>query len=130
MTKNQGWALGCVIFYFLVMLIGRSGALIATLFTLFYIPLIIYCFVFFNADEAKQLRMAHGPINKQIECQLCHHVGLVHVHKGAEKQGISGGKATGAILTGGMSLLATGLSRTGEVVICWCGNCKMQFKLR
>jgi len=31
------------------------------------------------------------------------------------KQGISGGKATGAILTGGVSLLATGLSRKANL---------------
>lgn len=42
-----------------------------------------------------------------------------------QKQGISGGKATGAVLTAGFSVLATGLSRKQEVTECKCGNCKM-----
>ncbi len=40
------------------------------------------------------------------------------------KKGISGGKATGAILTGGVSLLATGLSRKEAATAATCGNCK------
>jgi hypothetical protein len=39
------------------------------------------------------------------------------------KAGISGGKATGAILTGGLSLLATGLSRKHAATEANCGNC-------
>jgi hypothetical protein len=40
------------------------------------------------------------------------------------KQGISGGKATGAILTGGVPLLATGLSRKANLTRAHCGACQ------
>lgn len=38
-------------------------------------------------------------------------------------KGVSGGKATGAILTGGVSLLATGLSRKEAQTQARCGHC-------
>jgi hypothetical protein len=41
----------------------------------------------------------------------------------SRKAGISGGKATGAILTGGLSLLATGLSRKERLTEAHCDNC-------
>jgi hypothetical protein len=45
------------------------------------------------------------------------------------KRGVSGGKATGAVLTGGLSLLATGLSRKEHVTQCMCGNCGMTWNV-
>jgi hypothetical protein len=41
------------------------------------------------------------------------------------KKGVSGGKATGAILTGGLSLFATGLSRKEAITKAHCTNCAM-----
>jgi hypothetical protein len=43
------------------------------------------------------------------------------------KKGISGGKATGAVLTAGISILATGLSRKETVTQVACTNCKSQW---
>jgi hypothetical protein len=43
------------------------------------------------------------------------------------KEGISGGKATGAVLTGGLSILATGLSRKQAWKSLTCSNCKMHW---
>jgi len=40
------------------------------------------------------------------------------------KKGVSGAKATGAILTLGWSLLATGLSRKEEITQAHCENCQ------
>ncbi|MDO8307003.1 MAG: hypothetical protein Q7V58_01430 [Actinomycetota bacterium] len=40
------------------------------------------------------------------------------------KKGVSGGKATGAVLTGGISILATGLSRKEKVTEAHCSNCR------
>lgn len=40
------------------------------------------------------------------------------------KAGVSGGKATAALLTGGFSLLAMGLSRKQRVTEAWCSNCQ------
>jgi hypothetical protein len=39
------------------------------------------------------------------------------------KKGISGGKAVGALLTGGLSILATGLSRKEKSTQAHCDNC-------
>jgi hypothetical protein len=39
------------------------------------------------------------------------------------EEGVSGGKATGAVLTGGVSMLATGLSRKEGTTEMSCGNC-------
>lgn len=39
------------------------------------------------------------------------------------KKGVSGGKAAGAVLTAGLSVLATGLSRKEKVTEMRCSNC-------
>ena len=62
---------------------------------------------------------------KGIKCPHCGTVGQVKTKKIQQKQGISGGKATGAVLTAGFSVLATGLSRKQEVTECKCKVCKM-----
>lgn len=73
------------------------------------------------ADYA--LTKAHGSIHPQVVCPHCQTKGLVRMQSAKVKQGISGGKATGAVLTGGLSVLATGLSKKGKVTQAWCGNC-------
>lgn len=60
----------------------------------------------------------------QIVCPHCQVRGHVHCETVKSKQGISGGKATGAILTGGVSLFATGLSRKKKVTQAHCSNCQ------
>jgi hypothetical protein len=39
------------------------------------------------------------------------------------KKGISGAKAMGGLFTGGISLLATGLSRKENATQRWCAQC-------
>lgn len=60
---------------------------------------------------------------KQLVCPHCQTRGHVTVRIVSRKKGISGGKATGAILTGGASMLATGLSRKEPARQMSCGNC-------
>ena len=43
------------------------------------------------------------------------------------KQGISGGKATAAVLTAGISMLGTGLSRKQKVTKAKCRNCRAEW---
>src|SRR4051795_7895960 len=76
-----------------------------------------------KAENAEQVARAAGA--KRIVCPHCGHVGTVGTQKTKVKQGISGGKATGAILTGGISLLATGLSRKQAGQKMTCGNCRV-----
>lgn len=61
--------------------------------------------------------------NSQMICPHCHAQGQVSTSTIKRKQGISGGKATGAFLTLGWSLLATGLSRKVESTQARCANC-------
>jgi hypothetical protein len=64
-----------------------------------------------------------GPIRPQIVCTHCQVQGRVRT-KGIEKDaGISGKKATAAALTGGISILATGLSRKEQLTQAHCDNC-------
>ncbi|HYA40277.1 MAG TPA: hypothetical protein VEF34_03175 [Syntrophobacteraceae bacterium] len=50
-------------------------------------------------------------------------VGKVEIEVKQMKKGISGGKATAAILTGGFSLLVTGLSRKEQLTEAKCRKC-------
>ena len=58
-------------------------------------------------------------------CPHCNEKGSVHTKKVNNKKGISGGKATAAVLTGGTSVLATGLSRKEKQTEAHCTNCNI-----
>lgn len=58
-----------------------------------------------------------------LVCPHCGTRGLVRSQSVKRKRGISGGKATGAVLTGGVSVLATGLSRKERATRMDCGRC-------
>ena len=58
--------------------------------------------------------------NPRMICPHCKIQGYVTTSEVKQKNGISGAKATGALLTGGMSVLATGLSRTNRVTQAHC----------
>ena len=74
------------------------------------------------------LTMAHGVLRPQMICPHCQQSGKVHCKPVTNKKGISGGKATGAILTGGVSLLATGLSRKETATQAFCENCSSSWQ--
>jgi hypothetical protein len=58
-----------------------------------------------------------------IICPHCQTRGRVKTKTVKLKKGISGGKATGAVLTGGLSILATGLSRKEKAIEAQCLSC-------
>lgn len=64
-----------------------------------------------------------GPVNPQIICPHCGVKGQVRTKLTKQKKGISGGKAAGAIMTAGLSMLATGLARKEQVTQAKCENC-------
>ena len=66
---------------------------------------------------------SHGKLNPLLECPHCHSTGHVRTKRITKKLGISGAKATGALLTGGASLLATGLSRKDRITQAHCDTC-------
>jgi len=64
-----------------------------------------------------------GPRNKRMVCAHCQTKGYIRTQEVKRKKGIHGGKATGAILTGGLSLFVTGLSRKEKLTQAHCDNC-------
>jgi len=67
----------------------------------------------------------YGSNSPAMICPHCQTKGTVRTEWITQKKGISGGKATSAILTGGLSLLATGLSRKEDHIEAHCNNCGM-----
>jgi hypothetical protein len=67
---------------------------------------------------------AHAEGDAKIVCQQCQTAGYVTTKRVMAKKGLSGGKAAGAVLTGGLSILATGLSRKETVTQATCSNCR------
>jgi len=63
------------------------------------------------------------PGSQDVVCMHCRKVGMVTRKRVTKKQGISGGKATGAIFTGGFSLLFTGLSQKEKMTEAHCKAC-------
>ena len=70
------------------------------------------------------LENSWGALNPKIICPHCQTKGSVRTQPVKRKKGISGAKATGALLTGGISMLATGLSRKEDITQAHCDNCK------
>jgi hypothetical protein len=76
--------------------------------------------------DAQAEAAAQDPASRGVSAIVCPHCqvrGRVEREHVRVKRGISGGKATGAVLTGGLSTLATGLSRKDWVNQMRCGNC-------
>jgi len=64
-----------------------------------------------------------GGLNSVLICPHCQAGGNVRTKSVVQKKGVSGAKATGALLTGGVSLLATGLSRKEGATQAHCDRC-------
>lgn len=69
----------------------------------------------------------HGLVNEKILCPHCNSTGCVYIKKISKKAGVSGGKATAALLTGGLSLFVAGLSRKEKITEAYCSNCNSQW---
>jgi hypothetical protein len=65
----------------------------------------------------------HGAFNRELICPHCATKGHVRTRGIVTKKGISGGKATAAVLTAGVSVLATGLSRKEANTQAKCMKC-------
>lgn len=75
--------------------------------------------------KMRQYEAQKRALDEKIKCPHCDTAGFVTTADTHQKSGISGGKATGAVLTGGLSMLATGLSREQSGKTCTCSNCGM-----
>lgn len=65
----------------------------------------------------------YGNVNQAMVCPHCNEKGKIRTMPVVHKKGISGGKATAALFTGGVSMLATGLSRKESSTQAHCANC-------
>jgi hypothetical protein len=74
-------------------------------------------------DKLKLMPLDWGPVNRVMICPHCQSKGQVRTKNVARKKGVSGSKATAAILTGGLSLLFTGLSQEDNQTEAHCCNC-------
>lgn len=61
--------------------------------------------------------------DSKLVCPHCNTTGMVTSRIVKRKHGVSGAKATGAVLTGGLSVVATGLSQKQEQTERTCRNC-------
>jgi hypothetical protein len=76
-----------------------------------------------QAVQAKMQDLKQGQVNAQMICPHCQSRGTVRTRRIKQKKGISGGKATARVLTAGVSMLATGLSRKEAATEAHCDNC-------
>lgn len=76
-----------------------------------------------TAWQAKVQTHDNTPGQHQLVCPHCGTKGTVRSKQVRMKKGVSGGKAAGAVLTAGLSVLATGLSRKEKVTEMRCSNC-------
>jgi transcription elongation factor Elf1 len=67
-------------------------------------------------------------MEQNMICPHCHTKGSVTTNTVKQKVGIHGGKATAALLTAGISLLGTGLSRKQQMTEAVCSNCGMKWR--
>ena len=59
-----------------------------------------------------------------MKCPHCGKIGFINTKKVDFTKGISGGKAVAGLLTGGLSILAVGISRQEEKTEAHCQVCK------
>lgn len=78
-----------------------------------------------HREATKQLFAGQqsGPINPSMVCPHCQTKGRIRTKKITKKTGVSGGKAAAAVVTGGLSVLAVGLSRKEDSTQAHCDNC-------
>lgn len=79
---------------------------------------------YYKLPDDKLDEVIYGKVNPEIICPHCQVKGMVHTKKINKKVGISGGKATAALLTAGVSVLATGLSRKDHLTQAYCCKCE------
>lgn len=99
-----------------------------TVVVLLVLGFVGFCMYKINTSpEAVKRREEMAAQQAKIMCPHCGERGGVTGVQVKRKKGVSGGKATGALLTGGVSMLATGLSRKEGAMAMSCRNCGMKW---
>ena len=87
----------------------------------------IAVFIYVATRLSKQQNEEANKSSDQIVCAHCQTRGSVTVKMVIRGKGISGGKAAGAVATGGLSVFATGLSKNQQVRHMTCSNCGVEW---
>lgn len=80
--------------------------------------------------ELQKQRQEERDRQRKIVCPHCHESGFVTGERVKLKKGVSGGKATGALITAGWSVLFTGLSREEDAKKLTCSNCGTEWHVQ
>jgi len=96
---------------------------VAILVALAFVGILIYGFVVAEPYKPGQRPVTKADRDAQIICPHCQTKGRVTTCHVRLKRGVSGGKAVGAMMTGGLSVLAVGLSGKEDATEAKCSNC-------
>ena len=91
------------------------GAIVLFFYTIYYL--------LFRYGQSPRTLTPKQLMDRNMICPHCQTKGYVTTQQVKRKSGIHGGKATAALLTCGISLLGTGLSRKHEMTEASCGRC-------
>ena len=87
------------------------------------VALLIYGYNIAEPYKPGEVRTTQEAPGARMICPHCQVRGQVRTRSVRLKRGISGGKATAALLTGGISILATGLAKKEDATEAECHNC-------
>lgn len=120
------------VFYMILLMVAFAFIIFFSLVSFGVIKTILGFFVFavvgglfigiFGTSEQKS-EISFGSLNPHMNCPHCNTSGNIRTKPITQKKGISGGKAVAGLLTGGVSLLAIGLSRKEDLTQAHCQKC-------
>ena len=90
---------------------------------LLIIVFVIYIMTKRDDQAATEQYKQQQKMTRNMICPHCNTKGSVTTKQVKRKQGIHGGKATAAVLTCGISMLGTGLSRKQQMTEASCTHC-------
>jgi hypothetical protein len=86
----------------------------------------------FKTDDVAAAAVAVAPVTNtvgRVNCPHCQGIGTVIVEKVKKKKGVSPGKVAGALFTGGISLVGTGLAKKEVVNQLTCTACGISWEI-
>lgn len=89
----------------------------------FLFPFVLGLAIKLHPGLARATAEQQRELDSRIICPQCQTKGSVTTEIVVMDRGVSGGKATAAVLTGGISVLATGLSKNEVMTKAMCSHC-------
>jgi hypothetical protein len=107
----------------------RSKVRGAALFDIVSDDTIVVHDTIFGKMQDAWAKVRHGTIKPHIVCPWCRRAGKVATHRVHAKVGYSAAKGVAAIMTQGVSLLFTGISKKKWVTMAKCFGCETEWKM-